>query len=425
MADNPSNIFIKHNDMPNALIQDPGRSGSISPQHGVTRKSARAGIITSGSGMSLQAGPKPNRNVLPSCGTVRAALFYLVLAPSAYAGGDIFLPCAQSYPGDDAERLKCYDRLAAPALAPGPRQNIAPERDAGAGVAPDIPAAAATIDPGRSYLTKLWNLDNQSNRDPSKLGRLQPYRQSYLLANWTDNPNRQPDSPAAGHLATPAKNTKPGEIKFQLSAKADIGDLHNIDFLGIKTFRLWGAYTQQSYWQAFSVGNSAPFRETVYEPELIGTLGTGYRSGLKFINLGFVHQSNGRSLPDSRSWERVYMLGGWEWNDTTSIMLRAWKRLPENPATDDNPDITDYMGHGDLVIRWEPSDKSQSVAMLLRNNLSSTRNYGYEQIDWATPVQFGSAARVHLQLTSGYGESLIDYNHRQNTIGLGFSFREW
>ena len=105
-----------------------------------------------------------------------------------------------------------------------------------------------------------------------------------------------------------------------------------MDFLGIKTFRLWGAYTQQSYWQAFSIGNSAPFRETVYEPELIGTFGTGYRSGLKFINLGFVHQSNGRSLPDSRSWERVYALGGWEWNDTTSIMLRAWKRLPENPC---------------------------------------------------------------------------------------------
>lgn len=378
--------------MHNALTRDAGLSDNISPQHGAARKSARA------------------------------ALFYLVLAPSVYAGGDIFLQCAQRYPGDDAGRLKCYDQLAAPAPAPGPRQDIAPGQAAGA--APNISAAAESA-AGRSYLTRLWNLDNQSNRDPSKLGRLQPYRQSYLLVNWTDNPNRQPDSPAAGHLAAPPKEIKPEEIKFQLSVKADIGDLHNMDFLGIKTFRLWGAYTQQSYWQAFSIGNSAPFRETVYEPELIGTFGTGYQSGLKFINFGFVHQSNGRSLPDSRSWERVYALGGWEWNDTTSIMLRAWKRLPENPATDDNPDITDYMGHGDLVIRWEPSDKSQSVAMLLRNNLSSTRNYGYEQIDWATPVQFGSAARMHLQLTSGYGESLIDYNHRQNTIGLGFSFREW
>ena len=47
------------------------------------------------------------------------------------------------------------------------------------------------------------------------------------------------------------------------------------------------------------------------------------------------------------------------------------------------------------------------------------------QIDWATPVNLGHVARLHLQMTSGYGESLIDYNHYQNTIGLGISFREW
>ena len=91
----------------------------------------------------------------------------------------------------------------------------------------------------------------------------------------------------------------------------------------------------------------------------------------------------------------------------------------------DNPDIIDYLGRGDLSIRWEPRDKSQSIAMLLRNNLSSKNNRGYMQIDWATPVKFGDAARIHIQMTSGYGESLTDYNHRQNTIGLGFSFREW
>ena len=188
---------------------------------------------------------------------------------------------------------------------------------------------------------------------------------------------------------------------------------------------MWGAYTQQSNWQVFNTRNSSPFRETVYEPELIATLGTGHASGLKLINLGWVHQSNGRSLPDSRGWQRIYLLGGWEWNDTTSIQLRGWRLIQYNSLTDDNPDISDYLGRGDLVIRWEPSDKSQSIAMLLRNNLSRADNRGYEQIDWATPVRFGDAARMHIQLTSGFGESLIDYNHRQNTIGLGFSFREW
>ena len=368
---------------------------------------------------------KRDAHVLLSAEAVLTALFSLAIVPSAYAGGDVLLQCAQQYPGDDAARLKCYDQVAAPAPAPAARKNIATDEDAEAIANSAPPAAAPTSSAERSYLTRVWNLDDLSYRDPSKLGRLQPYRQNYLIVKKTGSPNRQPGSPLLDHNVTVPNDIDAVETKFQLSVKADIGDQRNIDFLGIKTFRLWGAYTQQSNWQMFNTRNSSPFRETVYEPELIATLGTGYASGLKLINLGWVHQSNGRPLPESRSWNRIYLLGGWEWNDMTSIMLRGWWRTPENPLKDDNPDISDYLGRADLVIRWEPRDKTQAIAMLVRNNLSRTQNRGYMQIDWATPVRFGNAARMHIQLTSGFGESLIDYNHRQNTLGLGFSFREW
>ena len=333
------------------------------------------------------------------------------------------LQCAQQYPGDDAERLRCFDQLAVPASPPGPvlRENIIPGGDAEATTS----LAAPTRSAERSYLTRVWNLDDLSNPDPSKLGRLHPYRQNYLLVKKTNSPNYLPGSPLPDHNVTIPLDLDAVEAKFQLSVKADIGDQRNVDFLGIRTFRLWGAYTQQSFWQVFNIRNSSPFRETVYEPELIATLGTGQPSGLKLINLGWVHQSNGRPLPESRSWNRIYLLGGMEWNDITSIMLRGWWRIPEDPQKDDNPDISDYLGRADLVMRWEPTDKSQAVAMLLRNNLSWADNRSYVQIDWATPVRFGSAARMHVQITSGYGESLIDYNYRQNTFGLGFSFREW
>lgn len=360
-------------------------------------------------------------------GTLLSFVFCTALFQSAYAGSDISLPCAQQYPDDDAARLKCYDRLAAPAseLAPGVRESTVPDENSQASTSPAASAAAVSHGPERSYLTKAWNLDDLSNRDPSKLGRLQPYRQNYLVLNKTSSPNLRPSSPLADHNVTTPADFDATEIKFQMSVKADIGDQRNIDFLGIKTVRFWGAYTQLSNWQIFNTRNSTPFRETVYEPELIATLGTGYGSGLKLINLGLVHQSNGRPMPESRSWNRVYLLGGWEWNDMTSIMVRVWQRLPENALKDDNPDIVDYLGRGDFSIRWEPRDKSQSVALLLRNNLHRTSNRGYMQVDWATPVTVGSAARMHIQMSSGYGESLIDYNHRQNTIGLGISFREW
>jgi phospholipase A1 len=368
-----------------------------------------------------------SRNILLSGDVLWSVLFCLALIPTAYASGEVFLSCAQQYPGDDTERLKCYDRLAAPtsALAPAPRENNASDEEAAVSTTAATFASAATLSAERSYLTRVWNLDDLSNRDASKLGRLQPYRQNYLLLKKTSKTNPQPSSPLADHNVITPNDIDASEIKFQFSVKADIGDQRNVDFLGIKTIRFWGTYTQQSNWQIFNTRNSSPFRETVYEPELIATLGTGYTSGLKLINLGWTHQSNGRPLPESRGWNRIYLLGGWEWNDLTSIMVRAWQRIPENSLKDDNPDIIDYLGRGDISIRWEPKDKSQAVAMLLRNNLRETNNRGYVQIDWATPVRFGSAARMHIQMSSGYGESLIDYNHRQNTIGLGMSFREW
>ncbi len=357
--------------------------------------------------------------ILLSCALLSVA-FCAAFAPSAHAGGDDFLQCAQRFPGDDAGRLKCYDQSAAPASAPPGNGVTDEEAEADA-----APVAASIRSAERSYLTRVWNLDDLSSRDPSKLGRLQPYRQSYLVVKKTGNPNRQPGSPLPDHNALAPNDIDAAEAKFQLSFKADIGNQRNMDFLGIRTLRFWGAYTQQSNWQVFNIRNSSPFRETIYEPELIATLGTGNASGLKLINLGWLHQSNGRPLPESRSWNRIYLLGGWEWNDMTSILVRGWRRIPEDPLKDDNPDIVDYVGRADMVIRWEPRDKSQAIAMLLRNNLSRQANRGYVQIDWATPVRFGNAARMHIQITSGFGESLIDYNHHQNTFGLGFSFREW
>ncbi|OGS94301.1 MAG: hypothetical protein A3G79_00300 [Gallionellales bacterium RIFCSPLOWO2_12_FULL_57_18] len=357
-----------------------------------------------------------------------SAALCVAIVPAAHAGSETFLQCAQKFPDSEIKRLKCYDGVAAtePSFAPLSPENTIPDEEAEASATPAMPTdAVPNRSAERSYFTRAWNLDDLSNLDPSKLGRLQPYRQNYLIVRRTNSPNTLPGSPLADHNALTPNDQYAAETKFQLSFKADIGSQQQIDFLGIKTFRMWVAYSQQSNWQIFNTRNSSPFRETNYEPELIATLGTGNSSGLKLVNFGWMHQSNGRPLPESRSWNRLYLQGGWEWNNTTSFLARGWRRISENPAKDDNPDITDYVGRADLVARWEPIDKSQAVAILLRNNLSGKHNRSFVQIDWATPAKFGNAARVHLQITSGYGESLIDYNHRQTTIGLGFSFREW
>ena len=333
---------------------------------------------------------------------------------------DAFSVCAKKFPNNNDERLKCFDSAVAQVSF----------------VSEQLPAVSAPVQPKevevvriatadtRSYLTRAWNLDNRTHRDPSSLDRLQPYRQSYLLMRESSNVNRQPVSPAINHFAAAPYDMDAMEAKFQLSFKTDIGTQRDLDILGLKTLRIWGAYTQQSHWQVLNTRNSSPFRETNYEPELIATFGTGRDSGWKLLNLGMVHQSNGRANPESRSWNRMYAQGGWEW-DNFSLLARGWWRIPENAATDDNPDILHYMGHGDLIARWEPVSKSQSIALLLRNNLSFSQNAGFVQLDWSMPIPLGHAARLHTQMSNGYGETLIDYNHRQSTLGMGVSFREW
>jgi phospholipase A1 len=147
----------------------------------------------------------------------------------------------------------------------------------------------------------------------------------------------------------------------------------------------------------------------------------GMRS--RFINFGFVHQSNGRGGALSRSWNRVYAQFAFE-RDDFSMLVRPWYRLKEetrNGVPDNNPDILDYMGHGDLLAFYRPAGSGHSFALLARENFST--GYGALQLDWRFPLYRN--LKGYLQGFSGYGESLIDYNYRQNVIGIGVSLSDW
>jgi len=283
---------------------------------------------------------------------------------------------------------------------------------------------AATVKlPQRSFLTRAWDLDGLGNPDADGIRHLEPYRKNYLLIRHVSSINRSPGSPAPGHTTQTPYPYQNEEMKFQFGAKSEVGNYRDLEFLGFRNFRLWGAFTQQSYWQAFNVGASSPFRESNYEPELIGTFGTGNAQGWKLLNLGFSHQSNGRSNPDSRSWNRMYLQGGWEWEDIY-VMGRGWWRLPESPAKDDNPDLNQYIGRAELILHWLP-ERDDEVIMLLRSNLDLHGHKGYMQLDWASPFKIGKSSQLNFQLTTGYGDSLIDYNYWQTTLGIGVVFKEW
>ena len=243
-----------------------------------------------------------------------------------------------------------------------------------------------------------------------------PHKPTYLLVSHHSNRlNHEPSSPTHPAPATPM-DLRSTEAMFQLSFKFRIVDLQ--DSLGAS---LWAGYTQQSQWQVYNAGVSRPFRETNYEPELMLAFHPDERFlGMRWrlLNLGVVHQSNGQSDPLSRSWNRLYAQfglerGGWE------LLLRPWWRVKEPASSDDNPDLVDYMGHGDAVLSYHFG--RQTISALGRYNLRTRK--GALQASWSFPMW--RRVRGYAQVFSGYGESLIDYNWRQTTYGFGIALTDW
>jgi phospholipase A1 len=213
---------------------------------------------------------------------------------------------------------------------------------------------------------------------------------------------------------------KQSETKFQLSFKKPLAK----NFLGLQE-TLYLGYTQTSWWQTSQ--NSAPFRESNYRPEIFIEFPYLHeKTALKAYSIGLLHESNGRDGLSSRSWNRIYLKGIFQYNGLF-ITPRAWYRLPEDKKTnindthgDDNHDIHNYLGYGDLKITL-PYKKSL-FNLLIRNNLRfKSTNKGAYEFDWTFPIPWVNDLYGYFYYFNGYGESLIDYDKKMEKVGFGFS----
>ena len=334
--------------------------------------------------------------------TLLVALTYSLCAASAAADAANATDCATIVP--DQERLQCYDAAAGPSTPSGTTK-------ASGEVSPD------DHEQPPSALARRWELEAAARHGAFVMSAFRP---NYILPlTYNSNPNQDPARPGAPIVpGTSSREIEPVEMKFQISVKVKAWE-----HMFHKDLDLWLAYTQLAFWQAYNSKASAPFRETNYEPEAVFSLRTNYSIfGLngRVITLELDHQSNGRSEPLSRSWNRV--IGGTLLErGNLALWIRAWYRIPESADQDDNPDILDYMGHGDVVVAYKHG--AQTYSLMLRNNLRKDNNRGAVQLDWSFPMT--ESLRGYVQYFNGYGESLIDYNHSSNRLGVGLMLTDW
>src|SRR5690606_27987283 len=126
--------------------------------------------------------------------------------------------------------------------------------------------------------------------------------------------------------------------------------------------------THSTLRQVYNRDTSRPFRETNYDPELLLVFRNNYSIGGwkgRMAAIGINQQSNGRSEPMSRSWNRIMFNTGLDREDW-AVTFRPWIRISDG-SDDDNPGIENYMGRGDVTIVHTRGD--QTFALMARHFL--------------------------------------------------------
>jgi len=278
------------------------------------------------------------------------------------------------------------------------------------GSMPETTAGASTRDEDRQ--TPLQARIEETDATEDMRFVITPYHPNYIMVGYNENPNTAPYEEAFPDEDI-AFNT--AEVKFQISFMFPI-----VQNIYRNNGNLYFAFTSRSFWQLFNEEFSAPFRETNYEPEIFFHFDTKWKVlGLtnRLFSFGYNHQSNGRNRPLSRSWNRLFANFILE-RGNFALGFKPWVIIGD---LDDNPDIDEYLGNYELRFFYKLN--RHTFSLMTRNQLQSGFETGAYQFDWSFPIY--KRLRLYTQYFNGYGESLIDYDYFNNTLGVGLSFTDY
>lgn len=183
-------------------------------------------------------------------------------------------------------------------------------------------------------------------------------------------------------------------------------------------------YTQRALWDLKN--DSKPFDDTSYMPEvfyLLPKIDLNVACISAFgIQGGFQHESNGKGGIDSRSTNYLYLkpIMGIHLAGPYHMKIAPKIYTYVNNEDENNGDLADYRGYFDLEVGiFDPE------GLALNSHLWWADKGATVQLDLTYPMTrlLGKSLNFYLQAQyfSGYAETLINYNERNDAFRLGFS----
>lgn len=216
-------------------------------------------------------------------------------------------------------------------------------------------------------------------------------------------------------------------VKFQLSFKFRVFQPENPASTAFLD-NLYFGYTQFSLWDLGK--ESAPFRDTNYRPSLFYyrpnvDLPAGLQGGaltrLSFAG-GIEHESNGRDGDASRAINTVFVRPTFHFGDLNDYHWKFEPKLYAYLTRTGNTDIAHYRGFGDFRVSYGAPNGWELAATLRKG---TRKAYGSVDAQLSYPMSrvfSGTAGYLFVQYFTGYGESLLDYNHKLGSqLRVGYS----
>lgn len=237
------------------------------------------------------------------------------------------------------------------------------------------------------------------------------YKQNYLIPYYYTG---SPYNKVYIDQIPKGERIKNGEVKFQLSLKVPVWKK-----ILASNSSLYFGYTQLSYWQAYN--KNAFFRETDFQPEVFVnnqlSIPLLYDWRISAINVGAVHESNGFGNELERSWNRIYV-EAISSTDNFMFSVKPWYVFHDATYQKFNPNMAKYLGYGEMTVAYKFS--KQIFTLQLHNLIESGGRYASVIANYNFPLN--PYLMGFVQFFSGYGQSLIEYNHRTTSVGVGIAF---